>query len=256
MVKKKTVRSPKSPESPPISMEESIKKEEHKPVITQVVEVVEDEPVALEETVPAEAQQSVKEETPMTPENPMQDEKRKELVDELFEKKATPSLEVMPEISTHASNKTKPIVLWAITMIVACLVVGGMLLVILGKTGSLPSVVVIPTPTSTPTSMVTPTPSPAEVKRELLTIQVLNGGGKAGAATKMKKSLEDKGYQVTDTGNAPSYTYDKTEILVKPAKKAYIALLEQDLKDSYTLGSSAATLEDSVSYDARVIVGK
>jgi len=72
----------------------------------------------------------------------------------------------------------------------------------------------------------------------------------------MKKALEDKGYLVTDTGNAGSYTYEKTEIIVKASKKAYIPLLEEDLKDSYTLGSSAASLEDTASYDARVIVGK
>jgi hypothetical protein len=105
---------------------------------------------------------------------------------------------------------------------------------------------------------VSPTPASAsgELKRSTITIQVLNGGGKAGAATKMKTFLEEKGYTVSDTGNAESYTYDKTQILVKSTKKAYIPLLERDLKDSYTLGTSAATLEASVSYDARVIVGK
>ena len=164
--------------------------------------------------------------------------------------------EVTPEISMHTKRTTNPIMLWAIGVVVACLVAGGTLLVLSGKAGSLPSIVVIPTPTSTPTPKMTPTPTPNETTRESLSIQVLNGGGVAGAATKMKKALEDKGYLVTDTGNDGSYTYEKTEIIVKASKKAYIPLLEEDLKDSYTLGSSAASLEDTASYDARVIVGK
>jgi len=61
---------------------------------------------------------------------------------------------------------------------------------------------------------------------------------------------------VADTGNTDEYTYEKTEILVKPGKEAYIALLEEDLKDAYTLGSTSATLSSDGSYDAQVIVGK
>ena len=199
----------------PVSLEESVVKEERPPV-TQVVEVVAEEVV---------------------PEDQEADEKRKVLVDELFQKQEP----------VFANRKTHPLLLWAIGTIVVCLVVGGALLLVSGKKGS---------SKPTPTPQETPTPTSAEVSRGSLSIQVLNGGGVAGAATKMKKTLEDKGYTVADTGNAPSYTYDKTEILVKSAKKAYLPLLEEDLKDSYSLGTSAATLEDSVTFDAQIIVGK
>lgn len=197
-----------------VPLEESVMKEE-RPPLTQVVEVVSEEA----------------------------DEKRKVLVDELFQKKE-------PVLT---NRKTHPLLLWAIGTVVVCLVVGGALLLVSGKKGSL-SLVVSSKPTPIPQA--TPSPTPGVVSRASLSIQVLNGGGVAGAASKMKKALEDKGYTVSDTGNAPSYTYDTTEILVKLSKKAYLPLLEEDLKDSYTLGTSAATLEERVSFDAQVIVGK
>jgi hypothetical protein len=184
------------------------------------------------------------------------EEKRKEVVDEIFQKEEKQPSQVMPEISMHTKRRTPSLFLWAIGTVVACLVVGGALLLMSGKTGTLPSVVVVPTPTATPTVQTTPTPAVSELVKDAITIQVLNGGGVAGAATKMKNFLEDKGYTVSDTGNADSYTYENTEVLVKAAKKAYLPLLESDLEDSYTLGTSAATLEDSESYDVRVIVGK
>jgi hypothetical protein len=271
VAKKKATKPIKKEEAAPMSLEESIKEEERKPAVTQVVEVVEDE-APLEESVTtvaeapaAQAPQAPLEEESssvdtseesLSEEDPSVDEKRKELVDELFQKKSSPVAPVAPEISMHTKKPTKPAWLWAIGMITMCLVVGGALLLFSGKVGSLPAIVVVPTPTSTPTPEATPTPTQAALDRASLKIQVLNGGGTPGAATKMKKALEDKGYTVTDTGNASSYTYDETEILVKKDKEAYIALLEEDLKGSYTLGASAATVEDDEPYDAQVIVGK
>jgi hypothetical protein len=184
------------------------------------------------------------------------DEKRKELVDELFQKKPTSPVEVMPEITAHRSAKKNPIVFWAIGIVSACVVIAVSLLLFSGKKLSMPSIVVVPTATPTPEQKTTPTPTPIEIKKDTLSIQVQNGGGKAGAATKMKKVLEEKGYTVKDTGNTEEYTYDKTEVHVKAAKKEALTLLEADLKSTYSLGTSAADLEDSVAYDDRVIVGK
>ena len=85
---------------------------------------------------------------------------------------------------------------------------------------------------------------------------MLNGGGVAGTAGQMKTLLEEKGYTVSDVGNTEQYTYDETEIHVKADKEAYLALLTQDLSGEYTIGSSSAELDEDVSYDARIIVGK
>jgi hypothetical protein len=87
-------------------------------------------------------------------------------------------------------------------------------------------------------------------------IRVLNGGGTAGAAGKMKTLLEDKGYKVSGTGNTDSYTYDSTEIHGKTNMTDAIANLKADLKDSYTLGTVSADLDASASADVQVIVGK
>ena len=246
------------------SLEEAVREEEKRPPVTQVVEVVEEVPQEeatqarprddqpLAETPATQEPESFSE---PTQESPVTEEKRKEVVDEIFQKEKGES-RVMPEISIHTKRRTSSIFLWALGTIVACLVVGAALLVMSGKTASLPSVVVVPTPTPTPTIQTTPTPATSELVRSAITIQVLNGGGKAGAATKMKEALEDKGYTVSDTGNADSYSYDKTVIQVKAGKSAYLPLLEKDLQDAYTLGTSSAKLDESVQFDARVIVGK
>jgi hypothetical protein len=240
---------------PPAPLEEAVEHEEKRPAMTQVVEVVEEE--VQPPPSPPPQTQSVEEPAVVQP-TVQEEEKRKEVVDEIFQKsEASPRM--MPEISMHTKRRSTPIYLWAIGTIVACVVIGVALLFATGKSGGLPSVVVIPTPTATPASEVSPTPTAStsgELKRSVITIQVLNGGGKAGAASKMKEFLEDKGYTVSGTGNAESYTYDKTEILVKASQKAYLPTLEADLKASYTLGTSAATLAESSSYDAQVIVGK
>jgi hypothetical protein len=263
------------------SLEDAPEKEERRPAVTQVVEVVEETPepsavagtppVAPVDTKPIESPpvpvSSLSEAPPVT-ESPTidqfapsvppgnQEEKRKELVDELFQNKQQASSPVMPEISIHTEKSSKPVYLWAIVVIVACLVAGGSLLFLSGKNNPFVSKGPVPTPTPIIVSTVTPTASPSAVKRSDITIQVLNGGGKAGAASKMKATLEEKGYTVGETGNTEKYTYDKTVILVQAAKKQYLSLLENDLKGTYVLGTSAATLESTVSFDARVIVGK
>ncbi|HUD20381.1 MAG TPA: LytR C-terminal domain-containing protein [Patescibacteria group bacterium] len=259
------------------SLEESLAKEEKKPVVTQVVEVVEEIPsdeAGVSETVPTpatETQNLTEEHTTPVHENAEQtpvsanasfsttsdseDVKRKELVDELFEKKREGEPQVMPEISVHTKRSTNSIILWAIGVIVACIVVGGGLVLITGKVHSFPKIISMPTPTPTPMK-ITPTPTPQTLLRSALSVQVLNGSGKAGVALKMKSLLESKGYTVVGTGNADNYNYDKTQIVVKAARKDYISLLEKDLGDSYSLSTSAANLKDSASYDTEVIVGK
>jgi hypothetical protein len=248
---------------PDTSLEEAVSREEKRPAVTQVVEVVEEVPRAQpQEDLPKEeiAQKADTTPPPVSDMSPVASadadvEKRKELVDEIFQKDGGES-QIMPEISMHRKRRTPSLFFWAIGVVAGCLVIGAVLLFMTGKTGSLPSVVVVPTPTPTQTVQPTPASASGEIKRDAITIQVLNGGGKAGAATKMKQFLEDKGYTVSDTGNAESYTYTKTEVQVKAAKKAYIALLEGDLKGTYSLGTSSAALDETASVDARVIVGK
>lgn len=257
-MKKKTPVHSTVVEEAPSSLEDAVITEERKTPVTQVVEVIEDDASATEKVPDLidQKMEETREEIQEAKEEQASDEKRKELVDELFQKKSVSNTEVLPEISEHRSGRKNPILFWAIGIITACVVIGVAMVLFSGKKIGLPSIVVIPTPTPSPTIVVTPTPSPVEKKKDTFVIQVLNGGGVKGAATKMKTLLESKGYTVKDTGNTEEYSYEKTEIQVKSALQSYVPMIEADLKSTYTLGTSAATLEDSVVYDVRIIVGK
>jgi hypothetical protein len=173
----------------------------------------------------------------------------KEVVEELFSKRDADSL---TEISIHKKNRQSPL-MWAVIMIVVAVITGAGLIT-LTKSTSIGSVISVkPTPTPSPA----PSPTPQTLlKREDISIQVLNGGGQAGAATKMKNVLVEKGYKVTDVGNTDEYNYQNTEILIKSGKETALSLLKDDLKDTYSLGTDSANLPADTAYDVRVIVGK
>lgn len=247
--------------APPSLEEETVKEETKKSVVTQVVEVVEEQP-EQESTPPVQPEEKETLEEPISEIAPSfgiprnEEEKKREVVDELFQKEEAPTSQVMPEISVHTKSSKNTVFLWGIGLVAACVAIGGVLVFASKKKlNFFPSVVVMATPTPTPTPKITPTPTP-QVTRGAISIEILNGGGVPGAASKMKKFLEDKGYKVAGTTNADAYTYDKTEVLVKPDGGAFLTLLTNDLSSTYSLGTSAATLDSSVQYDARVIVGK
>lgn len=120
-----------------------------------------------------------------------------------------------------------------------------------------------PTPTVeiTPTEEVTPTPlasnnkdSDTSLDRSSLTIEIQNGSGVAGAATKARNILEDLGYEVLSAGNADNFDYETTVIKVKSTKKNFLELLEGDLEDDYTIEETSTSLTGTVA-DAVVIIG-
>ncbi|OGH41809.1 MAG: hypothetical protein A3H79_04600 [Candidatus Levybacteria bacterium RIFCSPLOWO2_02_FULL_36_8b] len=125
-----------------------------------------------------------------------------------------------------------------------------------------------PTPevTVTPTekAIQTPTPKPKAdpvdkatgLNREDLTIEVQNGGGVVGAASKGADFLKSLGYHVASTGNADNYDYENTVIKVKSDKSKYLPLLKKDLSANYSVGTSSEDLSASSSADALVIIGK
>lgn len=270
VVKKKPVKHTHTEEEKEhVSVEES-SKEERRPPITQVVEVVEDSEDSdtlsasaapetggmLEEEASAAGDENENTPAPKSEESE-EIEKRRVLVDELFQKKDGDKVsEMVPEISMHKRPSTKPAIMWAIVIVVTCLVAGGAILLVAGGNLKMPSIGAKPTPTPTATAAPTPTPVLETTKKEELSIQVLNGSGTPGEAGKMKTFLEKKGYTVKDTGNADNYDYEATEIQIKSGKEAIYKLLETDLKEDYNLSSSPATLSDDVPYDVRIVVGK
>lgn len=115
-----------------------------------------------------------------------------------------------------------------------------------------------PTPVATPEVSVTPTPTTkAEEKIDVseFDIAILNGSGIAGEAGKVKTLLEDAGFSVTSTGNAPTYDYTKTIIKAKSTvDNSVIEKLKEALLESYEVGDSQ-TLPSSSTTDIQVIVG-
>lgn len=253
---------------------ESSKQEAARPMVTQVVEVIEEGDVPpsvekkIEELVEEQMsapeashdhtieEESIEESSESLPSDTTDtQEARKEMVEVLYGTKQQPS--IAPEISMHKKKRPmRPIIVWAAVTLVVALLSGFVLFTLSKKSFSMPAIFVAPTPTPTPTLAPTPTPTPEPVDKTALTVQVLNGGGTPGAASKMKKFLEGKGYTVSGTGNTEEYTYDTTEIHVKADKAGVISLLEEDLKEEYALGESAADLPADSEYDVRVIVGK
>jgi hypothetical protein len=138
-------------------------------------------------------------------------------------------------------------------VIVAALTTGLSLIFLTTKSSGIKLISVKPTPipTSAPTPTSAPVPNRGEIK-----IQVLNGGGLPGAASKMKNFLVEKGYQVTDVGNTDEYTYDQTEVEVKTGMENLAEQIKADLSGDYTVGKTGTALSADAAYDASVIVGK
>lgn len=112
-------------------------------------------------------------------------------------------------------------------------------------------------------SPATPTPieeqeasSAAELKREDIKIQILNGTGIAGEAKKAKDLLEDLGYEDIKIANASSYDYDEVEISLKEEVEGYFDLLSDDLKEEYDVSGEMGELDEDDRFDAIVILGQ
>ena len=202
-------------------------------------------------------------------------EEKKDIVSELFETKE--GRVQYPNISLDKKSSPFGFVLWVFVLLgIVGLIGGGLLYLKQRSTSTEPatSAVVTSTPTLTPTetetpqstssgAKKTPTPTPTKTaspsatpKKTGLSIQVLNGSGESGVASAMKKFLEGKGYNVVGTGNAKNFDYAKTEIIIKFGKQTALDKLKTDLSESYTVGSVSATLDESLTFDAQVIIGK
>jgi len=109
--------------------------------------------------------------------------------------------------------------------------------------------------TVSPQVSVAPTPTPMPIIRNNLKIEVQNGSGVAGLASKGKKVLEDAGYTTVTTANADNYEYKG--VMVKAKTAAISAFVVSDIKDTYTNATVSSTLLDTTSpVDAIVILGK
>lgn len=213
-----------------------------------------------EETLEAVASVDLDEEVVATGSQPVvtdlsaQDKaQQKETVEELF---GNNSSTVLPEITVHKKSATKGLFIWLITMITIALGVGGGLIMFSRFTPAGTTVTPTPTPMVTSAPTVTPSPTPEPLSREDINIEVINGGGVAGAGSRARTFLTDKGYTVGAVGNADEYTFEETEISVKASKAGILSTLRTDLEENYTVGSTDTTLPETSEYDAVVTLGK
>jgi len=122
----------------------------------------------------------------------------------------------------------------------------------------IPTVSLTPEPTAAPTAK--PTVNPVDkatgLDRSTLSVEVQNGSGEVGAASKASEVLKTFGYHVVAIGNADNFNYENTTIKVKSDKSDFLDLLKKDLGFSYTISTTSADLTATSSADALVIVGK
>ncbi|MBI2074599.1 MAG: C39 family peptidase [Candidatus Levybacteria bacterium] len=93
--------------------------------------------------------------------------------------------------------------------------------------------------------------------RSKLTLSILNGAGKIGAASEAIDILRDFGYHVTSTGNAENSDYENVTIKIKNSKIDYTGLLKKDLDlAQYKIASISSDLTQDLPFDAVVIIGQ
>lgn len=158
-----------------------------------------------------------------------------------------------PAYTERSGGKSKGFVIFLVVILLIAAVVGG--LYFLGKdkeSSFLTSTAPTTAPTLTPSPTVTPTP---ELDRTKLKVSVLNGSGVAGAANKTAAALKELGY-VTTTGNADNYDYEGVSVKVKEDSNGIADLLKNDLTEKASASAVTTSVDDTISTDAVVIIGK
>lgn len=239
-------------------------KKESAPQVMQVVEVMDEEVEipSTEEHVEVDKQEMIEsEEKPIetVSETPIEikkeEEKKQDVVSEFFTKHEQQSSVGYPDITVHKKSLLSGVVVWAVGVIILVVAIGAVIILTSRGSMKMPSIALKPSPTPTTAPLPTAIPTPA-VDKTTLKIQVLNGSGTAGEAGKMKAVLEEKGYSVVGTGNAKTYDYEKIEIQTTSTNEMVLSVLQADISGSYIVGSTAATLKDTLPYNVLVIVGK
>lgn len=109
------------------------------------------------------------------------------------------------------------------------------------------------TPSPEPTITVEPTKITV-VNLEEYNIEVLNGSGITGAASKLKEALTTEGFKVISAGNANKSDYTDTIISAKKkVSSAYLEKLKENLKKTYTVVFDSKTLISEAS-EADVVI--
>jgi len=112
------------------------------------------------------------------------------------------------------------------------------------------------TPTKGTDKTPTPKPGTSALDKTKISIEVQNGSGEPGVASKMSTLLKSLGYTVSGTGNADTFDYANVVIKTKAASSKYLPNLKKELSQTYTVGQTYSNLPDTAAVDIVVIVGK
>ena len=216
-----------------------------KPEEIKVEEIKKDDVLVTEEVISENQKQEIKSEPEFESESELK-----------------PEVELGSELGleTKSSSSTKKYFLIGLVVVIVLGLIGGGVLVykkaMMGKQEKQEdSVSTAPSPTPVPVEEQEASPA-AELKREEIKIQILNGTGVAGEAKKAKDLLEDLGYTDIKIANASSYDYDEVEISLKEESQNYFNLLSDDLKEEYDVSEEMGELDEDEKFDAIVILGK
>lgn len=98
-----------------------------------------------------------------------------------------------------------------------------------------------------------PTPTVELVNAGDIKVRVLNGSGIVGEAGRYSTIFKEAGFEVIESGNAPAFDYDTTEIRYKNGQDAQLSLILEELEGAVL---SKDLLDKNDNADIEVIIGK
>lgn len=163
------------------------------------------------------------------------------------------------------SNKKRLLLIFFIILLL--LIIGLIALYIIGGTSKKTTTIIntvptLPPPTATPAPLASASaakaasPSASPLDRTAIRVSVQNGSGTPGAAQKYATALKDAGYTKVTSGNAASFDHTDVTILVTKKFSDYLPLLKKDLTATAGSAKILTSVDDTISGDAEVIVGK
>ncbi len=192
----------------------------------------------------------------------VEEAKKEEISDESQAPKVVEVAEVSPvvtEVTVDEEEVEKSNYLWIIipTALLIGALVGGLITYFSGisRLAEL-SPTSTPVPTSAPVVQPTPTTeSKSTFDRSIVKIQVLNGSGISGLASKAKIYLEGLGYKEVATGNASVSNLVETKISAKDSKSEVLNNVISDVSKNYKVAEKTEVLAASSKYDFVIILG-
>ena len=166
------------------------------------------------------------------------------------------SFSEFPSYVERSSSKPKLLLIFVIVLILIIAALAGLYFLGASKNNQIvQSIPAVPTPTS---GQQLPTTAPTQpiLERSDLKIAIKNGSGTAGAARGISSYLNGLGYSIGTIGNADKFTYTGITILVKKSKSSYLEQLKKDILENDKNATISASIDDTITTDAEVIVGK